>query len=131
MWIYKTIEYALDKNDGYHLDNPPTEEQRFFKAFITDLENGFHIDWVLAFVSVTFWLRMLVLFEKTSQFGPSMQIIYLMVNQLIIFICFWFAEMMTWASFGILIFEIASGEDITQFRPLSIKRQVCSNIRDS
>jgi serine/threonine protein kinase len=34
-------------------------------------------------------------------------------------------------SFGILIFEIASGEDITQFRPLSIKRQVCSNIRDS
>ena len=71
---------------------------------IDDKKAGFKLDWVMAIFSTALWLKVILMLEQTSLFGPTLRIITLMLQQLSIFLIFWFLELVAWSAFGILLF---------------------------
>jgi len=104
IFLYKFVVYSKSKINDLGIEGPDKEKYLFFDALIEDKIHGFRIDWVLAFLTTSLWLKVIFMLEQTSMFGPTLRIISIMAKELGVFLVFWFLELIIWCAFGILLF---------------------------
>ena len=83
LFVYQYNRYGKEKNVGFSLISPPKREFMMFQTMIEDLESGIRFDWVMASIAFFYWLRVLLMFQLTSTFGPLITIVVKMVKELI------------------------------------------------
>jgi len=104
IFLYKYIVYSKNKDNDLGITGPDKDTYDFFDAVIIDKVDGFRLDWVLAFLTTSLWLKVIIMLEQTSIFGPTLRIIAVMMQQLAVFLLLWFLEVIAWCAFGILLF---------------------------
>ena len=106
IWFIIYEKYWYTTNDGLGLQENPTREQMFLDEVITNIDNhSFYFDYLLAATVTVYWFRFLLMLKLTQTFGPTIEIIFKMAADMVIFFGIWVLTIITLASIGMLIFS--------------------------
>ena len=76
----KKLDLHDVKNEGFGITNPPMKETMFMQAMINDMDTKIvNITILLALVTASTWLRVVVALQATETFGPIITAIGMMV----------------------------------------------------
>ena len=103
-WLY--FHFTLEtENDGYHLTTPPRPEHMYMKELLYELNTGsFPVDLLLGAAAFCFWVRLILMLQLTSTFGPLITIIFQMFKDLGIFFVLFSIELIAFSCIGLLSF---------------------------
>lgn len=110
-------------NDGLNLRENPTQNEMFLDQVIHDIDtHDFYFDYLLASTVLFFWLRLLYMLRLTETFGPTIEIIIKMFNDMAVFFSLWVICIITLASVGTLMFA-----ELPEFETLEKASMLCFN----
>ena len=105
LWFEKFEVYIHDDNPGFGLTDPPHEYHRFMQRMLNDNTSGdFHFDWLLAGVAFLFWIRLVIMLELTSMFGPLIRTTVAMMKDLVVFFAIWVIQLIAFSCVAMLCF---------------------------
>lgn len=104
LWLQTYFSYRNREAENPKIAS--TKDEIFmYELIVANNNKTFNFDVLVALIAAAFWLRMFLMLKLTRTFGPMIRIIYVMVQDLGIFLVLWGIQLFIFSCIGTLVFS--------------------------